>query len=67
MSTFVLLLILILPGQEPKIQQVQMPDLEHCVAAATGFMTSDKIAATIRNGGARQATCGEVVPQGNQA
>lgn len=67
MSTFVLLLILILPGQEPKIQQVKMPDLEHCMAAAAGFMTSDKVASALHRGGVRQAACGEIVPKGDPA
>lgn len=67
MSTFALLVILILAGQEPKIQQVPMPDLEHCMAALHSFMTSDSVKGAINRGGIRQAACAEVVPKGNPA
>jgi hypothetical protein len=64
-SKFILLVILIMPGQEPKIQQAEMPDLDHCLAAVQGFMTSPKARAAIANGGVRQAACGEIIPPGS--
>lgn len=67
MISFVLLIILLLPGEEPKIQQIQMPNLETCELAAHSFMTSEDIAKVISNGGVRQAACGEIVPRGNPA
>lgn len=66
-STFVLLLILILPEQEPKIKQVPMPDLMTCFNAAYSFMQSEEYAKAISRGGVRQAACGEVFPKGDPA
>ena len=67
MTKFVLLMILILPGQEPKMQQIEMPDLDNCLAAVHGFMTSQKVKDAIANGGVRQAACGEIAPKGDPA
>jgi hypothetical protein len=64
-SKFILLVILIMPGKEPMIQQAEMPDLEHCLAAVQNFMTLPRVREAIANGGVRQAACGEIIPPGS--
>ncbi len=64
MTTIILLLILILPGQEPKMKQFPMPNLEHCMAAATAFLSeeSEEVNKVLEKGGIRQAGCSVVSP-----
>ncbi len=57
-----LLLILILPGLEPKIKQFPMDNLEHCIAAATAYLSEEsaEVNKLLERGGIRQAACSVV-------